>query len=166
MARVLCAAGSIVKRWWPDREQVSRQGPDRIGPQALALPIGMDCDVDAGVQVHGIRFLDGLDEADDIGTGLDHETGLGGVRLDRVPDGPGRIAPPPGYLGVGEDPREDRIVIGSHRPQPHPSAAQSFRYSRRLALSHSAWQLTHRVAPGSASMRSEAIFPEQSSHTP
>src|SRR5437879_11196765 len=47
-------------------DQESRQGSDRVGSKALALPFRAKRDVDRCVLVHRIRLLDALDEADGL----------------------------------------------------------------------------------------------------
>src|SRR6202023_1288600 len=104
-------------------------------PEALALPVGEQRQVDAGVLVHRIVFLRTLDESDAFATGFDHEAGLRVVRIQSVPDRSRWIAPPSSDVGIGEDPIQGRFIAWFHGTQPHTRAGQHFLDHRRAIMS-------------------------------
>src|SRR3954469_9346170 len=107
-------------------EQPPRHRPDRVGPQALPVPLRMKREVDAAVAVHRVGLLPRLRETDDRLAdphGPRRRVGLGLV--DALADGRlVLVGPPRRDLGRREDRRDRADVRLADRAQDDALAAQ------------------------------------------
>ena len=97
-------------------EQVTGQGADRIGAQALPVTLGSEENVDARMAVHRVVFLTELDRPDDLTVDLDREHLV--VAIHQLVDvGSVEGTPTPGHLGLRQDRGETLGVVGGRWPQ-------------------------------------------------
>lgn len=107
-------------------DELDRERPDRVGAESPTLRVGAQEEVDAGMAEFGLELFGRLDIADDLAVVLDDEGEVGGVAVDQVVEDAREIeiAPPAGDVGLGQDRRQGRRILGRRRSQGDLAAAQ------------------------------------------